>query len=403
MCKSLQAVELIFVSWQLTVGEGVCTMKKLLKISARSHKPRSVANKLHRACWLMLAALGGTVALAQSPRSMGPVASKIPEQAVLPKQPRTLAPPMIVAPPQGAPLAVPAIQPAAPNPGGVVTLPPSQGGEPAASHVMAPVPPQQGGARAVPEVQPPVASSAPGATTAAAPSAIPTQAIAPAGPHKVGPPQGASTASKPQTATASAPGSTALSEVLPTASALAMTRQEPPIVNSTAGPVKVDAPQLQSQAASPCVDVTFRPNAQRTDTTLVDLTGDGLIVAAVENTRIHAAFSRAGYASPVISQPVRWCIHQNTARALLQSGLGVDAQHASLLVQTGNGWSLMTQAQWLAQRANTDAVVAAANASAKNPKSTSSRAKRGATTHRPLPVSGLIAKLKATKQTNFPL
>lgn len=100
-----------------------------------------------------------------------------------------------------------------------------------------------------------------------------------------------------------------------------------------------------------CVDVSLRPDPARQSVSLVDFSGDGLIVSAVSNNHIQSVFAQAGYAQIDVSQAGRWCIPQVAARALLLPTQGATAQSASLLVQTGNGLQLMSQDQWLAHQA----------------------------------------------------
>jgi hypothetical protein len=99
-----------------------------------------------------------------------------------------------------------------------------------------------------------------------------------------------------------------------------------------------------------CVQVSLRPDPTRQLVSLVDFSGDGLIVSAVPNSHIQSVFAQAGYAQTDVSQAGRWCIPQATARALLLPAQGT-AQAASLLMQTGNGLQLMSQDQWLAHQA----------------------------------------------------
>jgi hypothetical protein len=101
-----------------------------------------------------------------------------------------------------------------------------------------------------------------------------------------------------------------------------------------------------------CVDVSLRPDPARQLVSLVDFSGDGLIVSAVPNKHVQSVFAQAGYAQMDVSQAGSWCIPQATARALLlPAAQGATAQAASLLVQTGNGLQLMSQDQWLAHQA----------------------------------------------------
>lgn len=100
-----------------------------------------------------------------------------------------------------------------------------------------------------------------------------------------------------------------------------------------------------------CVNISLRPDPARQSVSLVDFSGDGLIVSAVANDHIQSILMQAGYAQIDTSQAARWCIPQATARALLLPTQGATTQTASLLVRTGNGLQLMSQDQWLAHQA----------------------------------------------------
>jgi hypothetical protein len=100
-----------------------------------------------------------------------------------------------------------------------------------------------------------------------------------------------------------------------------------------------------------CVNVSLRPDTARQSVSLVDFSGDGLIVSAVANSHIQSVFAQTGYAQMDFAQAGRWCIPQLAARALLLPAQGATTQAASLLVQTGSGLQLMSQDQWLAHQA----------------------------------------------------
>ncbi len=101
-----------------------------------------------------------------------------------------------------------------------------------------------------------------------------------------------------------------------------------------------------------CVPVSFRPDPSRAAVTLVDFSGDGLIVSAVPNVHINAVFARAGYRPLDIQQPVRWCVAQMAARELLGPSYTTADSHASLLVETTQGWQLMSKEQWATYQAS---------------------------------------------------
>ena len=130
-----------------------------------------------------------------------------------------------------------------------------------------------------------------------------------------------------------------------------------------------------------CVPVSLRPDSQRPGLSLVDLTGDGLIVSAVPDAHVQTVFTRAGYGQIDLSQTARWCIKQAAARALVRPSAGVGTSQAALLVQTGAGLQLMSQDQWLAHQASVKPLVTAMALSPKLTKS-SKPTKLNKSTHR---------------------
>lgn len=130
-----------------------------------------------------------------------------------------------------------------------------------------------------------------------------------------------------------------------------------------------DVPALQTQttdkdakaiaANNKCIPVSFRPDSQRQGLSLVDLTGDGLIISAVPNTHIQAVFTNAGYGQVDLLQAARWCITQTAVRALVRPSAEPGTQQAALLVQTGASMQLMSKDQWLSYQASMTPVVTA--------------------------------------------
>jgi hypothetical protein len=130
-----------------------------------------------------------------------------------------------------------------------------------------------------------------------------------------------------------------------------------------------DAPVVQVQTTgkdaknavtnNPCIAVSFRPDNQRQGLSLVDLTGDGLIISAVPNAHIQAVFANTGYGQVDLSQAARWCITQTAVRALVRPSPDVSTQQAALLVQSGNSVQLMSKDQWLSYQASMTPVVTA--------------------------------------------
>jgi hypothetical protein len=167
-----------------------------------------------------------------------------------------------------------------------------------------------------------------------------------AAPQGAGFPESGGVASPRNTLGGSAPSSTRLQEILPSGNALQSSMRATTAAVSAANPKASD-----QQSSAPCVVVTFRPDSQRVATTLVDLTGDGLIVSAVPDMHVQQVFARAGYSSVDTSKPARWCIAQTAARELVQAQRSASAPLASVLVQTATGWQLMTQPQWAQHQA----------------------------------------------------
>jgi hypothetical protein len=151
-----------------------------------------------------------------------------------------------------------------------------------------------------------------------------------------------------------------------------------PTPSARTGDNPAHAELVAMQPAASCVVVTLRPDPQRSATTLVDLTGDGLIVSPIANAHIHTVLSRAGYAQIDLSQVGRWCVAQTVAREMLQTGQGVSAQQAALLVQTLGGWQLMTQDQWVAHQTSFQPQASADSVNQAPKRSGSSASKRSA-------------------------
>ncbi len=148
-------------------------------------------------------------------------------------------------------------------------------------------------------------------------------------------------------------------EILPGTQKLSESMREMPVLRQQG---------VQKEAAvtannDKCVPVNLRPDTQRPGLSLVDLTGDGLIVSAVPEAHVQSVFARAGYGQVDLSQTARWCITQTAARALVRPSSGAGTQQAALLVQTGAGLQLMSQDQWVAHQASVKPVVTAMTAS----------------------------------------
>jgi hypothetical protein len=152
-------------------------------------------------------------------------------------------------------------------------------------------------------------------------------------------------------------------------------------------PATASALQERAAANPACVVVTFRPDAQRPATTLVDFTGDGLILSAVPDAHIQQVFARSGYNTVDTSKPARWCIAQTAARELVQVRASAPGQVASVLVQTNSGWQLMTQSQWAQHQTALAQTVASSALIQKRPAANITRttAQRSSTARAPAP------------------
>ncbi|MBS7807638.1 hypothetical protein [Variovorax sp. PCZ-1] len=149
--------------------------------------------------------------------------------------------------------------------------------------------------------------------------------------------------------TGNAPAPATLREIIPETQVLLSSMRviQPSIPNADNRPPT----QVQARSQTACIPVTLRPDAQRTNTTLVDLTGDGLIVSAVPNAHVQAVFTRAGYAEVNLTQAVRWCIAQAASRELVQLQGNLANQADMRLVQVSQGWQLMSHEQWVSHQA----------------------------------------------------
>jgi hypothetical protein len=295
-------------------------------------------------------------AVAGTPSYPGPGASP----------PAQVAPPVKSVDPVGVPPG------AGPNPPIVPTLPkitlsPAPIPAPLAAPTLAP-PPKLGSAIATPTpTLSPASVSAPAAALdiAIAPGKTPTQGIGSSTPEVT--PPGVPAQSNVVVATPSSSGAVAslsptnastqtdITEVLPSAQKLSESMRDVPAVQTQTS----DKDAKVTVANNKCIPVSFRPDSQRQGLSLVDLTGDGLIISAVPNTHIQTVFTNAGYGQVDLSQAARWCITQTAVRALVRPGVDVGTQQAALLVQTGASMQLMSKDQWLSYQASMTPVVTA--------------------------------------------
>ena len=151
--------------------------------------------------------------------------------------------------------------------------------------------------------------------------------------------------------------SAALGEILPGAQELSESRQVvlAPILSRNA--LVPETPVAKVSAR--CQTISIRPDAQRQAVSLVDFTGDKLIVAAVPDALINTVFERAGYNRLDLSKAATWCVLPSVARELLQPVQNASAQEAALVVQSGGSLQLMSRDQWLTYQASLKPVVVA--------------------------------------------
>lgn len=150
-----------------------------------------------------------------------------------------------------------------------------------------------------------------------------------------------------------------IKEILPTNADLLATMHTPEPLNTNL------SKQEKKEGAQACVVIATRPDSNRSGMTLVDFSGDGLILAAVPNNHLQQVFSRANYAAIDTGQAARWCVSQSVVRELAQARTAASGELSSVLVQTNTGWQLMSQTQWadyqtaMAKTASSNAVVLA--------------------------------------------
>lgn len=78
------------------------------------------------------------------------------------------------------------------------------------------------------------------------------------------------------------------------------------------------------------------PVAGRPDTTWVDLTGDGLIVSAVDSAHVAAVLTRAGELPELGAH----CLPRASTKALLRSAYRPGSSGSMKLVKQADGWRL---------------------------------------------------------------
>jgi hypothetical protein len=296
------------------------------------------------------------------PNAGAPIGGGVPSGAggalVAPPPPNLVTQPVPVVQPAAQPVAQPIAQPSVTTQPPAVSspLPPTVAPAIVAQPTKPPVDvdlpkpvPQGAGvvdvsAPALPVAGPLPPAPSPGSGTVQGMVAAPSQATQGSGPN----PTALSSLATPPTAQAGpAKAGGGLTEMIPSTQQLAATTQ-------TRGPERSKNADTTPAIAPPtaCIPVTFRPDPNRSHTSLVDLTGAGLIVSPVPNSHINTVFARAGYQAIEITQPVRWCVAQSTARELLSPPSSTANTLAGFLVQVGQAWRLMSQEQWQSYQAS---------------------------------------------------
>ena len=88
------------------------------------------------------------------------------------------------------------------------------------------------------------------------------------------------------------------------------------------------------------------PAPGRLGITLVDLTGAGVVVAAVPHSHLVSVLQTEAYPLLNYEQPGALCVTSHTVTALLLHNTANSFQQASFLVKNKDSWQLMSQKQW---------------------------------------------------------
>lgn len=99
------------------------------------------------------------------------------------------------------------------------------------------------------------------------------------------------------------------------------------------------AQPLAVMGAPACVTITLAPDDRRPNSTMVDLTGDGLIVTPVDTGHLRQVFARAGLSAPTDGAG-RHCLPQAMVRDFIKAGALAQTSQPMALVQTRSGWRL---------------------------------------------------------------
>ena len=199
-------------------------------------------------------------------------------------------------------------------------------------------------ATALKPAPPPIAAVAPNSKT------IPVQAaVAPAMPAA------ANIQNAPLDASATSPHSTALGQP----SAALMSGLLTSKLHSSPGQLPasgLSSSKLNAETNAPtaCTQITTQTHAQRSGITLVDLSGDGLIVSALPDAQVRSSLQMAGYTQTVLKQPASWCLPAAAISALLRPSTMATqrsiAKSQQRLVQVKGQWQLVESKSTLSTR-----------------------------------------------------
>lgn len=107
------------------------------------------------------------------------------------------------------------------------------------------------------------------------------------------------------------------------------------------------SPSFNYQAKSQitCTHISTKAHAQQPGTTLVDLTGDGLIVSALPSAQVRNSLQMAGYTQTALNQPASWCLPAAAMSALLRAPArdvrAIVTRPQQKLVQVKGQWQLV--------------------------------------------------------------
>lgn len=199
--------------------------------------------------------------------------------------------------------------------------------------------------RTAPPVQPPqpiAANPAPPSITVAAPVNTTAVAAPPVAPNMQPTALSPAPTSTPSTAAlTNTSANDTLSEVLPSRQVLTASMTRSGLEPTPGSAADLETRWDRSAPAEACVEVVLTPAAGRPDTTWVDLTGDGLIVSAVDSAHVAAVLARAGELPELGAH----CLPRASTKALLRSTHRPGSSGSMKLVKLADGWRLMAPKQ----------------------------------------------------------